>query len=66
MHPDNIMLRYNLNLFVQRSSESTLDNKTKETKKTQEAIAYLKRCFALFNHLSRLNINEHLNCIDNH
>lgn len=66
VHPSNIMLRYNLNLFLQRSSEATLDSKTKETKKTQVSIAYLKRCFALFNHLSRLNIGEHLSGTDNH
>lgn len=30
------------------------------------SIAYLKRCFTLFNYLSRLNIGAHLSSIDNH
>lgn len=63
VHPSNLMLRYNLNLFLQKSSEINLDQKNKEIKKTKESIAYLRRCFSFFNHFPRFNIQEHLACV---
>lgn len=66
LHPNNVLLRYNLSLFFQKTSEVNLDSKNKEIQQTKSSIAYLQRCYASFNHLSRISPAEYLNCIDNY